>query len=200
MDRQLPRRMALVLVAAGAGMGLNSAHGGIQEITSNSNQSGIGGPRSESSENQVEDEPVAVETSKNLWRPWLALWNGDLAIANQLIAPSFVAHFAPVGSSPGEVHGPEGLTGWISGILAAFTGHRFEMTVGPLAEGTLVAGRWVFRATYQGGIPGSATDAVGTAVEYAGIDILRVEDEQIVEYWLCADTLDLLQQIGVIPS
>jgi predicted SnoaL-like aldol condensation-catalyzing enzyme len=32
------------------------------------------------------------------------------------------------------------------------------------------------------------------------MDLLRVEDGKIVEYWLSADILQMLQQIGVIPS
>jgi hypothetical protein len=123
------------------------------------------------------------------------LWNGDLALADEIVAPGFVAHFAPVGSSPAEVRGPEGLTGWIAQSF-----YRFETAVGPLVDGELVAGRWVFRGTYQGGIPGAPAAAVGIEVEYAGIDIFRVEAGKIAEYWLSADSLALLQQIGVIPS
>ncbi len=75
-----------------------------------------------------------------------------------------------------------------------------EDTVGPLADEDKVAGRWVFRATYQGDMPGASPVAVGKHVEYAGMDIFRVEAGKIVEYWLCADILQLLQQVGMIPS
>jgi predicted ester cyclase len=49
-------------------------------------------------------------------------------------------------------------------------------------------------------MPGASPSAVGKQVEYAGMDLFRVEAGKIIEYWLCADTLQLLQQIGVIPS
>jgi len=143
---------------------------------------------------------MTAQTSKDLWAPWVALWNGDLAVADTIIAPDFVAHFAPMGGSPGEVRGPEGLKGWIGGAMAAFADHRFATVVGPIADGDLVAGRWVFRATYRGGLPGAALDAIGKRVEYAGMDLFRVEEGRIVEYWLCADILELLQQLGVIPA
>lgn len=135
-----------------------------------------------------------------LWMAWQTLWNGDLTVADAIIAPDFVAHFAPAGNSPGEVRGPAGLKGWIGGSLGAFADGRFATEVGPLVDGDLMTGRWRFQATYRGGIPGSPPDVIGKAIEYAGIDMLRIEAGQIVEYWLCADILQMLQQIGVIPS
>jgi predicted ester cyclase len=141
-----------------------------------------------------------AQMSNELWERWLDLWNGDLAVAEQIIAPGFVAHFAPAGNSPAEVRGPDGLAAWIEGATAAFSDYEFTVIVGPIVDGDLIAGHWVFRATYQGGIPGSSPEAVEQPVEYAGTDIVRVEGGQIVEYWLSADILQMLQQIGVIPS
>ncbi len=143
---------------------------------------------------------MSLQTNKELWKSWSELWNGNLSLADKIIAPNFVAHFAPIGNSPGEVHGPDGLKQWIGAIVGAFTDYSFTTTVGPLADEDNVAGRWLFRATYQGGMPGASPGAVGKHVEYAGMDLFRIEDGKIVEYWLCADTLQLLQQVGVIPS
>ena len=89
---------------------------------------------------------------------------------------------------------------WIGTIVAAFADYSFTTTVGPIADNHNVAGRWLFRATYQGGLPGASLDAVGKQVAYAGMDIVRVNAGKIVEYWLCADILQLLQQVGVIPA
>ena len=36
--------------------------------------------------------------------------------------------------------------------------------------------------------------------EKENMDLFRVEAGKIVEYWLCADILQLLQQVGMIPS
>ena len=143
---------------------------------------------------------MSSQTKKELWESWNTLWNGNLSIADEIIAPNFVAHFAPVGNSPAVVHGPDGLKQWIGGWLAAFSNATFTTTVGPLAENELVAGRWIFRATYQGGMKGASSAAIGKQIEYVGMDLFRVEGSKIVEYWLCGDTLQLLQQVGVIPS
>lgn len=143
---------------------------------------------------------MASQTNKDLWQSWSELWNGNLSLADEIVAPNFVAHFAPIGNSPGEVRGPDGLKQWIVVTEAAFTDFSLTTSVGPVADDGYVAGRWQMRATYSGGIPGASPAAVGKVVEYAGMDLLRIEGGKLVEYWLCADTLDLLRQIGVIPS
>ena len=143
---------------------------------------------------------MPAHDSKALWGSWQDLWNGNLAVAEEIVAPGFVAHLAPWGNSPGEVRGPEGLKQRIDGSMAAFTDRGFATTVGPLVDGDMVAGRWVFRAAYGGGIPGTSDADIGRRVEYAGMDILRVEDGKIVEWWLCADFMQMLQQVGAIPS
>lgn len=204
MERHMTRRTVLARVAAGTGAVLVGA--GSRGTAAATGEGSLivgaqGTPLAEAT--PQEDARMTAPTNDQLtelWGRWLELWNGDLAVADEIVAPSFVAHFAPAGNSPAEVRGPEGLKAWIGGALAAFTDHRFETTVGPLVDGDMVAGRWVFRATYQGGIPGSAPAAVGQPVEYEGADFLRVEDGKIVEYWLSADILQLLQQVGVIPS
>ena len=193
MDRATPRRILLATMAIGAGAALPGVRADALAMTT-------GRPLQHASRSARREAQATPGPSKDLWLPWVAIWNGDFSRADEFIAPDFVAHFVPMAGSPDEVRGPDGLTGWIAGITAAFSEYRFETTVGPLADGDLLAGRWRFEATYRGGIPGSSPDAVGQPVAYAGIDILRVEAGQIAEYWLSADVLDLLQQIGVVPS
>lgn len=141
-----------------------------------------------------------VEQLREMWGRWSDLWNGDLAVADEIIAPGFVAHFAPASNSPSEVRGPDGLAAWIDQIMSVYTGYSVATTVGPVTEADMLAGRWVIRGTYQGGIPGSRPEAVGKDIAFEGMDLLRVDGDQIAEYWVSSDTLSLLQQIGVIPS
>ena len=143
---------------------------------------------------------MSSQTNKELWQSWTELWNGNLSIADEIIAPNFIAHFAPVGMSPAEVRGPDGLKQWLGASLGAFTDFSFTITVGPLADEDKLAGRWLFQGVYQGGMPGASPDAVGKQIEYAGMDFLRIEGGKIVEYWLCADILQMLQQLGVFSA
>jgi len=38
---------------------------------------------------------MSSQTNKDLWQRWIEVWNGNLSIADEIIAPTFVAHFAP---------------------------------------------------------------------------------------------------------
>ena len=82
-------------------------------------------------------------------------------------------------------------------LLAAFPDSRF--TVDELiAEGDMVAIRHHLHGTHQGefqGIP-----PTGKQVTVTAIGILHVMDDRIVETWLNADFLGLLQQLGVIQA
>jgi len=144
---------------------------------------------------------MSTADHKALWEPWADLWNGDLALTEQIIAADFVAHAAPItGTGPDEVHGRAGLAGWITGIRAAIPDLHFTTQLGPLADGDLVAGRWRAYGTYQGGIPGAPTTASGTVVTFTGTDTWRVAGGQIAEYWANADSLYLMQQLGAVPA
>src|SRR5512133_3042837 len=47
---------------------------------------------------------MSVEANKQLYRRWLLeLWNGNLAITDQIVAPDFVGSWP---GRPGLVHGP----------------------------------------------------------------------------------------------
>jgi predicted ester cyclase len=84
--------------------------------------------------------------------------------------------------------------------LALFSNVRVTVEVGTVIDEDKVVNRWVFCGTYQGDIPGAAPIAHGKQIVFRGIDILRVEDGKIVEYWVSSDGLHLMQQLGVILS
>lgn len=67
-----------------------------------------------------------------------------------------------------------------------------------IAEGDKVVDRWTMRATHTG--PFMNMPPTGKQVTFTGMDIARVENGKIVEYWHQQDGLGLLQQLGVIPS
>lgn len=150
----------------------------------------------------VQDAPVAssAHTSTEdaaLVGAWLELWNGDYAQAERIVAPELRVH-APMldGGDGSAVRGSAGLVAWIQQTRATVPDLEFSIEVGPMVDGDGIALRWIAEGTYAGGMPGAAAPA-GTPVSFTGIDLLRVEDGQIAEYWLNADTLGLLTQLQV---
>ena len=129
---------------------------------------------------------------------WRDLWDGQLHLAERIIHPDFLSHAAPLtGGAPGHSHGRDGLNSWISAIHAVFQDLRFQIEVGPIADGEFLVVRWKGEGTYRGGIPGSSPKAVGRRVFFTGTDTLRVTDGQLIEYWANADSLYFVQQLGM---
>ena len=129
---------------------------------------------------------------------WIELWKGNLSLIDEFIGSDFVGHFPPTTSHPNEVYGSQALREWIRMTLALFVDVQLSIEGEPLIDEDRVVGRWIFRGIYQGGLPG-ATSLPGMQIAFKGIDILRIADEKIVEYWVSSDGMYLMQQLGVIP-
>jgi predicted ester cyclase len=138
---------------------------------------------------------------RRLYRRWmLELWNGDLAVAVELVTDDFVIHQARAdGAGSDERRGPEAVVQLVRDGHAPFDGLTFEIEVGPVVEGDLVAARWAGRGRYRGGMPG-ATAAAGTPVAFGGIDLLRARGDRFAEYWISSDGLALMGQLGALGA
>lgn len=141
---------------------------------------------------------MSLEQNAALAEPWKELWNNDLSLIEKIIASDFVAHAAPMtGSGTDEIRGREALGQWIAGLHTVFADLEFTIQVGPLVTEDHLTVRWQAHGTYRGGFPGASQDAVGKPVAFTGTDTLRTADGLLAEYWVNADSLLLLQQLGV---
>lgn len=132
----------------------------------------------------------AVSVSDNVAlvrRVYEAVWNdGDLAVADELIAPAEV-HHSHGGTEPG---GPEAQKQGASRFRSAFPDHRLGIEL-IVDGGELVAVRWRIKGSHA---------ATGRPItDYTGVNIFRIVDGQIVEIWDTRDDLELYAQIGMIP-
>ncbi|SDZ47636.1 ester cyclase [Herbiconiux ginsengi] len=128
---------------------------------------------------------------------WVALWNGDYALADEIISPDNRVHAAMFDGGDGSaVAGVSGMKDLVGQMRSLMSDLDFSVEVGPVVDGDHVVIRWVATGHYGGGIPGAGAP-VGTEVSFHGTDILRVENTRVVEYWLNADTLDLMTQLQV---
>ncbi len=130
------------------------------------------------------------------YRRWLlGLWHApddeldDLA--TELAADDLVVHN---GRHDLDQQGPAALATVVRSARGFYTDTHVTLDVGPVVDGELVAARWTFTGDYAGGLPG-ATAPTGTPVVLVGMDLMRVVDGRIAEYWSLSDAADMMRQL-----
>jgi predicted ester cyclase len=85
----------------------------------------------------------------------------------------------------------------IAMLEEAFPG--YQLTVDDVvAENDRVTLRGTFKGRHQGTFQGMP--ATGREVSFLLMAIYRIVNERIVDFWMSADTLSLLQQLGAVPQ
>ncbi len=115
-----------------------------------------------------------------------------LELVDQLFDPSYNDHASFQGSVPGI----EGFKQLFGMMLGAFP-DLHAIIHDQIAEGDKVVTRKTFKGTHKGDYMG--VPPTGKQIELGVIDIFRVVDGRIVEHWMQADSLGLMQQLGLIP-
>ena len=108
-----------------------------------------------------------------------AISTGELDVLDELMAPEVAQEFK------------EG----VAEVRRAFPDYHGTNEI-QIAEGEMVANRFVFYGTHRGEFMGIAP--TGREVRFTGLTIDRVVDGKIVENWIEGDLEDLLQQIGAV--
>jgi steroid delta-isomerase-like uncharacterized protein len=121
------------------------------------------------------------------------VWNkGNLAVADELVAPHMTNHF----SFTPELEGPEDAKRNITILRTAFPDIQYEIEDLLAAERDMVVARLRFRGTHTG--PFLDLLPTGKTFETTGIDLFRVADGQIIERWAGHDDFGLMLQLGVV--
>ena len=119
---------------------------------------------------------------------------GNLALLDELISSDSVEHDP---NYPQPVRGAEGLKQYFRTFRTAFP--DIHLTIEDMVgEGDTVAVRQTARGTHQGelfGIP-----PTGKQITVTGMTCHRFVNGKLVESWVNADNLGMLQQLGVIPA
>jgi steroid delta-isomerase-like uncharacterized protein len=141
---------------------------------------------------------MATQTEVNaaqFRRTYEELFNqGNLAIADAVIAPDCINHAVPPGMNN---RGPESLRQVVMMLRTAFPDLHYTIEE-LVAEGDTVAGRLTMSGTHQGPFMGIAP--TGRAVQQAHMHFVRFVDGKAVEQRAVRDDLRLMQQLGVIPA
>ena len=111
---------------------------------------------------------------------------------DEFIAPSFV-NYDPLPGLPGTLEGAKQLHAM---LFAAFP--DLQMTIhDQAAEGDRVWTRKTATGTHQGeflGIP-----ATGKRVSWKIIDIMSIKNGKVIDHWVVADVMSLMQQLDAVP-
>ena len=117
--------------------------------------------------------------------------NGDLSVADEIMATDYVYHF------PGmDFKGPEGFKQFITIQRTAFP--DLHVTVDEMiAEGNMVAARFKISGTMKGELMGIAP--TGKKMNIVEALFIRFENGKVVEATPTIDQLEMYQQLGVSP-
>jgi predicted ester cyclase len=138
---------------------------------------------------------MSTAENKQLVLRWKdEIWNKrNLNIVDELYSTDYIGHIV---GAPGPVQGREAFKQQIATSLAAFD--RQWTTKFLVAEGDMVVAYDTFRLKHTGafqGLPPTRKEATLTST-----DIYRIVDGKIVEQWVEANMLSLMQQLGVLPA
>lgn len=123
---------------------------------------------------------------------------GRTDLLEDLIAEDVVNH-DPVSDAtltPEEARGFEGFVRHVEAAREAFPDATVTIE-DVVAEGDEVLVRFTFEGTHEGRFVG--IEPTGNRVRGTNMVLMRLEDGRIVERWEESDSLDLLQQLGVLP-
>ena len=140
----------------------------------------LGDPAEEADYREQEQRSLSTAENKAVSnRVAEAISRGDLDALEELMAPDIAREFK------------EG----IAEVRRAFPDYHGTNEI-QVAEGNMVANRFVFYGTHQGEFMGIAP--TGREVRFTGLAIDRVVDGKIVENWIEGDLEDLLRQVGAV--
>jgi len=137
---------------------------------------------------QAKVEEQNKEIVNHMWEAWN---KRDFEVIKELVAPEY--HYY----SPSNRANPKSREETIEEMEMFFTGvpDAYFTVEELIISGNKVISRWVVEGTHQGqfeGIP-----ATWNKIEYSGIMITRIENEQIVEDRENWDGLGLFEQLGM---
>lgn len=116
----------------------------------------------------------------------------DIAIADEIFAPHFVAHF-PLAPSLTR----SSFKNYISAFYDAFSDFKVEID-----QSIVTIDQLILRVTYSGTHVGNflGISATGCQVTMPGISIFHIENNLIVENWTEIDVFGVLRQISLEPT
>jgi predicted ester cyclase len=114
------------------------------------------------------------------------------AVIDEVFAPGVVIHDPFMGA----ITGIEAFRQLLGMFDAAFPGHRVQVEA-VIAEGEYVTVLHTHTATHSG--PFMGMPPTGKQIVVNGVELYRMANGQIVEFWRKDDDVSLLMQLGALP-
>ena len=138
---------------------------------------------------------MSPEENKAIVRRFWGVWEeGNIDLIDELLAPDYLNHTP---ASPDQPTGPEGVKAVVAMFRSAIPDLRVVVE-DMIAEGEKVAVRYTLEGTHEGELFG--VPPTGQRLSIKSIAVERVSDGRIREHWRVTDSLDMMQQLGVIPA
>jgi steroid delta-isomerase-like uncharacterized protein len=138
---------------------------------------------------------MSTEENKAIVRRFWGVWEeGNIDLVDELLAPDYVNHTP---ATPDQPTGPEG----VRGIVAMFRSAMPDLRViieDTIAEGDKVAVRYTLEGTHEGELFG--VPPTGKRLSIKSIAVERVSEGRIRDHWRVTESLDMMQQLGVVPE
>lgn len=136
------------------------------------------------------------EQNKSTARRWSEeLWGrGDLAVADEIIAPDYVRHDP---GDPFPARGPEDVKRTVTMLRTMLPDLSIEIEA-MVAEGEMVVSRYTSTATDSVGYMGMPP--TGRKIRTTAMQFFRFDNAKIVESWAVRDDLGIFRQLGHVPD
>jgi len=131
------------------------------------------------------------ESLKEFGYRWAELFTmgGDLALIDEIVAPDFLSHSAPMGLPAGR----EGVRQWVGLFHQAFP-DIYSVAEDVIVDNDKVVERFSAGGTNLG--PFFGNPPTGKKGTITGINIFRVANGMIVEHWGNSDDMGLMRQLS----
>ena len=139
---------------------------------------------------------MSAEENKKVVQRFWGVWEEEnfVDLIDELLAPDYVNHSPGM---PDQLAGPEGVKAVVSMFRSGMPDLRVTIDE-MIAEGDKVATRYTIEGTHEGDLFG--VPPTGRRVSIESITVERVSGGKIREHRRITDTLDMMQQLGVVPE
>jgi steroid delta-isomerase-like uncharacterized protein len=138
---------------------------------------------------------MSAEENKAIVERFWKVWEeGNIDLVDELLAADHVNHNP---ATPDQPAGAEGVREVVTMFRSAMPDLKVAIE-DMIAEGDKVVVRYTLEGTHEGELFG--VPPTGRRLSIKSIAVERVSEGKLREHWRITDSLDMMQQLGVVPE